>query len=170
MRVGCPWRYIPCYFGRWNSIYKKFNQSSKSRAGLTTKIHLAVDSYGLPIEFMVTGGEVHDSVVAADLIEKLPNAEAIMADKGYNIEKIRDQIEAKGAMAVTPRKSNSLIGNDGMDWAPYKYRHLVENSFARLKHFRAIVTRYEKLTVNWLPWLVHFYGCLCDETSTDSSD
>jgi transposase len=195
MRVGCPWRDVPDLFGRWNSIYKKFNQWSKkgkwlsvfkklskntdtewefidgtyvkahqhsagacseesqaigkSRAGLTTKIHLAVDSYGLPIEFMITGGEVHDSVAATELIERLPDAEAIMADKGYDSEKIREQIEAKGARAVIPRKSNSLIGNDGMDWALYKYRHLVENAFARLKQFRAIATRYEKLKVNF---------------------
>nr|VFK10663.1 MAG: Transposase DDE domain [Candidatus Kentron sp. H] len=48
-------------------------------------------------------------------------------------------------MPVIPRKSNSTIGNGDMDWGLYKYRHLVENLFARLKHFRAIATRYDKL-------------------------
>ena len=44
---------------------------------------------------------------------------------------------------------NYYGANDGMDWALYKYRHLVENAFARLKQFRAIATRYEKLKVNF---------------------
>ena len=52
----------------------------KSRAGNTTKIHLAVDSYGLPIEFTVTGGEIHDSTAASELIEPLPPAKAVIAD------------------------------------------------------------------------------------------
>jgi transposase len=191
LRTGCPWRDLPEYFGRWNSIYKKFNAWSarckwgnifkklviapdlewefidgsyvkahqhsagavgeasqaigKSRAGNTTKIHLAVDSYGLPIEFVITGGETHDSKAASDLIEQLPPTEAIIADKGYDSEAIREQIEKKGARAVIPRKSNSVIGNDGMDWTLYRYRHLVENAFARLKQFRALATRYDKL-------------------------
>ncbi|MDD2759230.1 MAG: transposase, partial [Methylomonas sp.] len=42
----------------------------------------------------------------------------------------------------------STIGNDDMDWWLYKYRHLVENVFARLKHFRAVATRYDKLKRN----------------------
>ena len=53
-----------------------------SRGGNTSKIHLAVDSYGLPIEFIVTGGEVHDSKAANELIDLLPQADFIIADKG----------------------------------------------------------------------------------------
>lgn len=121
----------------------------QSRAGNTTKIHLAVDSYGLPIEFILTGGEVNDCTAATELIEQLPKAEAIVADKGYDSEKIRQQIINKGAQAVIPRKSNSVIGNADMDWALYRYRHLVENAFARLKHFRAVATRYDKLKRNY---------------------
>ncbi len=121
----------------------------KSRAGNTTKIHLATDSYGLPIEFTITGGEIHDSTAAGELIERLPDAEAVIADKGYDSEKIREQIESKGAAAVIPRRSNSVIGNTDMDWALYRHRHLVENAFARLKHFRALATRYDKLKRNY---------------------
>lgn len=121
----------------------------KSRAGNTTKIHLAVDSYGLPIEFVITGGEIHDSKVASELIALLPETEAVVADKGYDSEAIREQIENKGARAVIPRKSNSVIGNAGMDWGLYRYRHLVENAFARLKQFRGLATRYDKLKRNY---------------------
>jgi len=121
----------------------------KSRAGNTTKIHLAVDSYGLPIEFTVTGGEIHDSTAASELIEPLPLSKAVVADKGYDSEKIRKQIEDRGAVAVIPRRSNSVVGNADMDWSLYRHRHLVENAFARLKHFRGLATRYDKLKRNY---------------------
>jgi transposase len=121
----------------------------KSVAGNTTKIHLAVDSYGLPIEFTLTGGEVHDSKEAENLIEKLPNCGYIVADKGYDSEAIREQIRQKNSLPVIPRKRNSKVGNADIDWCLYKYRHLVENAFARLKQYRGISTRYDKLQVNY---------------------
>jgi transposase len=122
--------------------------SGKSRAGNTTKIHLAVDSDGLPIEFTVTGGEIHDGTAASELIEPLPPAKAVVADKGYDSEKIRGQTRSKGAIVVIPRKSNSVIDNAYMDGSLYRHRHLVENAFARLKHFRGLATRYDKLKRN----------------------
>ena len=120
---------------------KKGRPKVKSRAGNTTKIHLAVDGYGLPVEFEITGGEVNDCSAAPDLIARLPRAKAIVADKGYDSECIRDQITKKGAQAVIPRKRNSLRGNADMDWGLYRYRHLVENAFARLKQYRAEIGR-----------------------------
>lgn len=120
-----------------------------SRGGNTSKIHLAVDSYGLPLEFIITGGEVHDSKVANELIDLLPQADAIIADKGYDSEPIREKVRESSAIPVIPRKKNSKTGNADIDWCLYKYRHLVENAFARLKHFRAIATRYEKLKMNF---------------------
>jgi transposase len=47
---------------------------------------------------------------------------------------------------IIPRKKNSIKGNKGFDWPLYKLRHLMENAFARLKYYRAIATRYDKLT------------------------
>jgi len=55
----------------------------------------------------------------------------------------------RGATPVIPRKKNSTVGNDDIDWCRYKYRHLIENIFARLKHFSAIATRYDKLKRNF---------------------
>jgi len=195
MRVGCPWRDLPEYFGQWSAVFRRFNLWSKkgilfdlfkalshspdtewefidgsivkahqhsagassniseaigkSRGGLTTKIHMAVDSYGLPIHFILTGGEVHDSQVAETLIDELPQANYVIADKGYDSEAIRNKVIEKGAIPMIPRKKNSKTGNADMDWCLYKYRHLVENVFARLKHFRAIATRYDKLERNY---------------------
>ncbi|MCO6426985.1 IS5 family transposase, partial [Nitrosomonas communis] len=104
---------------------------------------------GLPVEFEITGGEVNDCSAAPDLIARLPDAKAIVADKGYDSEWIREQITKKGARAVIPRKRNSLKGNADMDWGLYRYRHLVENAIARLKQYRAIATRYDKLKRNF---------------------
>ncbi len=121
----------------------------KSVAGNTTKIHMAVDSYGLPIEFYITGGQVHDSKAAPTLIDMLPRADYIIADRGYDSEALREQIRDKKAIPVIPRKKNSKVGNDDIYWCLYKYRHLVENVFARLKQYRGIATRDDKLKRNY---------------------
>ena len=128
---------------------RNHRRSGKAAQANTTKIHLVVDGYGLPAGFEITGGEVNDCSIAPDLIAKLPDAKAIVADKGYDSECIREQITKKGARAVIPRKRNSLKGNADMDWGLYRYRHLVENAFARLKQYRAIATRYDKLKRNF---------------------
>lgn len=125
----------------------------KSVGGNTTKIHMAVDACGFPIEFDLTGGEVHDCKAAPELIDKLPASEHTIADKGYDSEDVREQIRNKSSHPVIPRKKNSKTGNSDMDWGLYKYRHLVENVFARLKHFRAIATRYDKLKRNYASML-----------------
>lgn len=95
----------------------------KSVAGNTTKIHMAVDAHGVPIEFDITGGEVHDCKVAPEFFAKLPDADYMIADQGYDSEELRDLIRAKGSIPVIPRKSNSTIGNNDMDWGLYRYRH-----------------------------------------------
>ena len=125
----------------------------KSVGGNTTKIHMAVDAFGLPIEFKLTGGEVHDAKAAPALIEKLPNADYTVADKEYDSEEIRNQIRDRLSIPVIPRKKNSKTGNADVDWGLYNYRHLVENIFARLKDFRAIATRYDKLKRNYASML-----------------
>ena len=121
----------------------------KSVAGNSTKIHLAVDAMGLPICFTITSGEVHDSKEAQNLINQVPELEILIADRRYDSDILRTNIENQGAQSFIPRKINSKIGNKDMDWCLYKYRHLVENAFARLKHFRSIATRYDKLKRNY---------------------
>ena len=121
----------------------------KSRAGNTSEIHLAVDAHGLPIEFEITGGQTNDCTEAPALIAKLPAAETIVADKGYDSESIRELVEQQGAKAVIPRKRNSVKGNADLDRGLYRNRHLVENAFARLKHYRAVASRFDKLKRNY---------------------
>lgn len=110
---------------------------------------MAVDGFGLPIEFEITGGEVHDCKIARELINKLPVSDYVIADKGYDSEELREIVRNKSSISIIPRKSNSTVGNFDVDWGLYKHRHLVENIFARLKHFRSIATRYDKLKRNF---------------------
>ena len=125
------------------------NSIGKSVAGNSSKIHIVVDSHGNPIDFEITQGQVHDIQMATELIERTPKSEHVIADKGYDADYLRWVIEEAGATVVIPRKSNSRIGNEQLDKDLYKCRHLVENVFARLKHFRSIATRYDKLKRNF---------------------
>ena len=83
------------------------------------------------------------------MIAKLPEAETIVAYKGYDSERVRQQVEQQGAKAVIPRKRNSVKGNADLDRGLYRNRHLVENAFARLKHYRAVASRLDKLKRNY---------------------
>ena len=110
---------------------------------------MAVDANGYPIDFEITRGKIHDSQIAPKLIELVEKAEYLVADKGYDSEKIRECARTFDMIPVIPRKSNSSKGNPEFDGYLYRLRHLVENAFARLKHFRAIATRYDKLARNY---------------------
>ncbi|MEQ1418164.1 IS5 family transposase [Acinetobacter indicus] len=121
----------------------------QSRGGRTTKIHLATDANGLLIDFKITGGGVHDSQVAKQLIDTVGEATYLIADKGYDAEHIRIYAQNKDMIPIIPMRSNSKRSNKEFDKYLYKLRHLVENVFARLKHFRAIATRFDKLARNY---------------------
>jgi len=79
------------------------------------------------------------------LVKQLPSAEVVVADKGYDSERIRELIEVLGARPVIPGKRNSIRGNADLNRGLYRYRHLVENAFSRLKHYRAVAFRHYKL-------------------------
>lgn len=120
-------------------------------SGHTSKIHLTVDACGNPIEFIITAGNVNDIVVAPDLLAQLDlsDNETVCADRGFDSDTFRRLIQSKQSKANIPYKKNREHLNVGTDWYLYKIRHLVENAFARLKHFRALATRYDKLKRNY---------------------
>ena len=88
----------------------------------------------------------------------MAETEVVSADKGYDSDKLRAQIEQGGSKANIPCKRDREEKNKVMDWYLYKIRHLVENTFARLKHQRAIATRYGKLKRNYLSTVL--LGCI----------
>lgn len=121
----------------------------KSRGGNSTKIHLAVDSGGLPVHFELSGGQESDVKYGESLVSACPDVDTVIADKGYDSEALREFIRQSYAQPFIPRRSNNKAGNDDMDWCLYRYRHLVENAFLKIKKHRAIATRYDKLARNF---------------------
>ena len=96
-----------------------------------------------------TDGTMHDIKVAPELLSKIPldATDYISADKSYDSESFREIIINQGANAIISKKRNTLTNNNHMDWHIYKIRHLVENAFARLKHFRSVATRKKIINV-----------------------
>ena len=122
----------------------------KSRGGNTTKIHLVVDSGGLPVYFELSEGQRHDITHAESLVDHLKEVNMFIADKGYDSAALRQYVTDKGGDTVIAKRNYGQdIDRDTMDWCLYKYRHLVENAFARIKHYRSISSRYDKLSRNY---------------------
>jgi len=82
-------------------------------------------------------------------MDSLQKFDSLIADKVYHSEAIRKKAETHGLTPVIPRKKSCKTANTDMDWCLDKYRHLVENIFARLKHYRAIATQYDKFERNY---------------------
>ena len=120
----------------------------RSRGGLSTKIHVATDALGNPMRCRLTGGEAHDITQGPALMEGF-QTQQVITDKGYDSEAFVMLIEATGAQAVIPpRKTRRELR--AYDRDAYRERHLIECFFNRLKQFRRVATRYEKLACNFL--------------------
>ncbi len=108
-----------------------------------------VDARGLPIEFVLTPGQRHDVVGAAALLVHLSEGDIVLGDKAYDSDELRKQIEAQGAAPNIPDKSNRKEKHC-FSKTLYKERNRVERFFNKIKHFRRIATRFEKLAENFL--------------------
>ena len=97
---------------------------------------------------MLTPGQAHDLACAEPLIDGV-DPEALIGDKAYDADPLIDTLNRRGITPVIPPKANRKAPRD-CDFALYCERNLVERFFNKLKHFRAIATRYDKLAVNFL--------------------
>ncbi len=102
-----------------------------------------VDALGNPLRICVTGGHVHDITPAYSLITGL-SAEYLLADKAYDANGFIKMAQSQGSSVVVPSRKNRKELRD-YDQHIYKERHLVECFFAKLKKYRRIATRYDKL-------------------------
>jgi transposase len=102
-----------------------------------------------PIAFLLTGGNVADCKAGEVLIDRMPATSLLNADKGYDSDAIRRQVRQRGAFANIPPKANRTWKNC---FSPHLYRdrNAIERMFCRLKDFRRIATRYDRLATNFL--------------------
>ncbi len=110
----------------------------RSRGGLTTKIHMACDSLGRPVRFLLAAGQSHDILAAPALIQGM-EPQAVMADRAYDSSAFRQAIADLGAEAVIPstRSRKAPIPHDPV---LYRLRNRIERCFNKLKRFRRFAT------------------------------
>ena len=101
-----------------------------------------VDALGQLARFKLLPGHRHESLATEDLLEGL-SFDALLADRGFDGDGLRDSLAERGAEAVIPPKSNRAKDID-CDMGKYRKRHLVENFFCKIKYFRRIATRYDQ--------------------------
>ena len=124
----------------------------RCRGGLSTKIHVAIAGVDRPLRLMLSGGEVHDSTKAEELISE-HSAEHVIADKAYDSDDFVARIESYGAKVVIPPRNDRRQPRN-YDKELYKQRNKVERFINRIKHYRRAATRYEKTARNFLAfWL-----------------
>jgi transposase len=123
----------------------------RSRGGHSTKIHLATDALGNAIRFILTGGERNDITQAEALLENL-FPEYVLADKGYDSDKFVLLLQKRNSKAVIPSRVNRQIQRE-IDLDLYKERHLIECCIGKLKHFRRVFSRFDKLAKNYLSFV-----------------
>lgn len=152
----------------------------RSRGGLTTKIHHAVDGKGLPLAVVVTGGQRNDGAMLEQVLDdiRVPRTgagrprtrpDSVAADKAYANGVNRRMLRARGITAVIPEKSDQIAARKrkgsaggrppGFDAGAYKDRNVVERSFALVKQWRGLATRYDKLAVTYRAGAV-LHACL----------
>jgi transposase len=203
MRNAARWRALPECFGKWNSVFKRFNEWTKnkvwdflfeecvqdpdlehvmidstfikahassagyrykmpeaigrSRGGFTTKVHALVDALGLPLRFIITGGNVSDISIDPTLCRSLFSTQ-VLADKGYDSDKFRNFLKQNECVPVIPGRSNRKTPVI-YDKILYKERNGVERFFGKIKHFHRISMRHEKTARNYQA-LLNIVGAL----------
>lgn len=120
----------------------------RSRGGLTTKIHAAVGGLGEPVRLIGTAGQKSDIGQAEALIDGF-DPDYVLADRAYDANRFHDAILDKQAIPVIPPMPQRRFQHD-YDIDLYKERNLIERFFNKLKQFRRVATRYDKLLANFL--------------------
>ena len=122
----------------------------RSQGGFTSKLHARCDAKGRPLGFVPTPGQAHDSQGLGPLFRMIADRiEALLADKGYDCNVIREELAKAEVEAVIPAKSNrrNPVPHDRQK---YRWRNLIERLFNKLKNWRRIATRYDKTKQSYL--------------------
>lgn len=127
---------------------QEYQALGRSRGGFGTKIHAKVDAFGMPLGFVLTGGEAHELTAAKQLLGTDISV-YLLADRAYDSYDFRDFLAERGTEAVIPGKKNRIVSIEH-DRHIYKERNFVERFFNRIKQFRRVATRYDKLSVTFM--------------------
>ena len=162
-RAGVLWRDLPERFGDWKIVYQRFNRWAKSGVfervfkllsndhdneymmidATIVRAHQLVDALGNPVEVMLSPGQEHDLTCAQSLIEAVDPG-ALIGDKAFDADAFIAALNNRAIVPVIPAKSNRKTPRP-CDFALSCERNLIERFFNKLKQFRAIATRYDKL-------------------------
>jgi len=124
---------------------KKGLHKDRGIDGLIKKVHAVVDGLGNSLHFLLSPGTRNDIVYAQALLEPFDlNGKKVLADMGYDQEKLCAYIRQQGGDPVIPSRISTRIQRE-IDEDEYRERHLVENLFQKLKNHRRFATRYDKL-------------------------
>ena len=104
---------------------------------------------GRPFAFTLTAGNVSDITAAPALLSRMKGVRYLIGDKGYDADALRTSLRKSGTVPVIPGRSNRKR-KIAYDKRRYRDRHLIENAFCRIKDFRRVAMRYDKLATNFL--------------------
>ena len=142
----------PCAAGAAGS-HAEAEALGRSRGGFGTKIHAITDALGNPLDFVLTGGQASDIGQADRLLGMTPvAAAAFVGDKGYDSDALIQAIAARAMAAVIPARRHRTQPRE-IDGFMYKERHLIECFFNKIKYYRRIFSRFEKLARNYMGFL-----------------
>ena len=137
---------------------------------MTTKIHAGVDGHGRPLAIVVTGGQRNDGAMLTSVLAEIhvprlgggrprTRPDAVIADRAYTSGVNRAVLRRRGIKAVIPEKRDQIAGRKRrgakggrppkLDAQTYKLRNVAERSFALVKQWRALATRYDKLAITY---------------------
>lgn len=123
----------------------------RSRGGFSTKIHVTVGGLGNPLRLHLTAGQRHDIIKAHDLTADLA-FEHLLADRSYGSKDFVDELRARDIDVVIPPNKNAKAPHEYDEWR-YRERHLIECFIGKIKHFRRVFSRFDKLARRYLGFL-----------------
>lgn len=129
----------------------------RSRGGFSCKIHVKTDGLGNPLRLLLTGGERHDITQAQRLLGE-EVGEYVLADRGYDSDELLAFITDQGAIPVIPARKNRKEPRPYDTWR-YRERALIECFMNKIKHYRRVFSRFDKLDTRFLAFL-HFAATL----------
>jgi len=129
----------------------------RSKGGFTTKVHVTVDGLGNPLRLCLTAGHRHDITQALALVEGFA-FDHLIADRGYAAQDFVEWVIENGIQPVIPPHQRAKKSREYDRWL-YRERHLVECFINKIKHFRRVFSRFDKLARNYLGFL-HFVSSL----------